>query len=82
MSQLQQLSGSVVIGPIGPVGPMGPMGPSHITMGSPFKSVQILDQITGEVYELVIRDGKMEILATSQQGIRQQKIESVIKEDE
>lgn len=40
------------------------------------------DEVTDEVYELAIRDGKLEIRATSKQGVRQQKIENIIKEDE
>jgi hypothetical protein len=52
---------------------------TSIVMAAPFKSIMISDQVTGEVYELVVRDGKMELLATSQQGIRQQKIEKVIE---
>ncbi len=53
-----------------------------ITWGSPAKNVLMKDEVTGEIYELVISDGKLEIRATSKQGIRQQKIENIIKEDE
>lgn len=52
---------------------------SQINMTSPFKSVLLADQVTGEVYELVVNDGKLEIIATSEQGKRQQSIEKIIE---
>jgi len=51
----------------------------HIHMTAPFKSILISDQITGEIYELVVNDGKLEIIATSEQGKRQQSIEKIIE---
>lgn len=56
-----------------------PYSGPHITMTSPFREVLIQDEVDGEVYKLVVRDGKIELLATSRQGIRQQTIEKVIE---
>ena len=58
---------------------MSMIRPSQINMTSPFKSILISDQITGEIYELVVNDGKLEIIATSTQGKRQQSIEKIIE---
>ncbi len=45
------------------------------------KKLLLEDEITGEVYELIVSDGKLDIRATSKQGVRQQKIQEIVKDE-
>jgi hypothetical protein len=53
----------------------------NISWGRPSNNLLMRDEITGEIYELIVSNGKLDIRATSKQGIRQQKIDKIVEDE-